>query len=606
LAQQRQNLEEPNFRPVSMIENSDSPKLSSREKDFGMSCTVPRGIQPDVKTLQKSPRQKRLQKLSAGTELNITVEENGKQKSKGLLGRFKSKTQYGKPEAGVLMTEPARPVDEEEEDGSDSSSEDEKGGTIKFMPKLRHVSVKKSFRASSLDDESEPEYHQLFEYAFVVGLKEDPESNKVTTEMKYTFPPVAGMVFTGKDVALESIPQFCFPDIDRWRPTVKYTSETFSFVLTDIEGSKRFGYCRRLLPAGSGPRLPEVYCIVSPLGCFSLYAKILDHMEERRAVSSSAVFTFLKAISANPFPRPGRSVEIRTFSAKGTGMETVVFTRPMDSRLEHVDFSVLFSTLSCRKIIQLFSSMLMERRIILCAHSLSLLTGCAHALQALLYPFEWQHVFIPVLPTSLIDFVCSPLPYMMGIHPSCIKHLEDLEMEEAVVVDLEKKKFVRKIGDETSILPSKLFQYLEHSLSSSVISSEYQKSPSRRPHPSRADEIVVNTFMTFFVYLYGDYRRHLKTVNPAAGVMEFQKKDFVKSFSSKSIRRFLGAFHLTQMFENFIEQRENPAKAEMAAQSLFDRKKVAELGERCQEIEIFSSKSKFNRWKLRKGLAKKK
>ena len=35
-----------------------------------------------------------------------------------------------------------------------------------------------------------------------------------------------------------------------------------------------------------------------------------------------------------------------------------------------VDFSMLFSTLSCRKIIQLFSSMLMERRIILCAHSL--------------------------------------------------------------------------------------------------------------------------------------------------------------------------------------------------------------------------------------------
>jgi len=60
------------------------------------------------------------------------------------------------------------------------------------------------------------------------------------------------MVFTGKDVALESIPQFCFPDIDRWRPTVNYTSETFSFVLTDIEGSKRFGYCRRLLVRPQG------------------------------------------------------------------------------------------------------------------------------------------------------------------------------------------------------------------------------------------------------------------------------------------------------------------------------------------------------------------
>ena len=30
-------------------------------------------------------------------------------------------------------------------------------------------------------------------------------------------------------------------------------------------------------------------------------------------------------------------------------METVVFERPMDSRLEHVDFSLLFNTLSQRK-----------------------------------------------------------------------------------------------------------------------------------------------------------------------------------------------------------------------------------------------------------------
>jgi hypothetical protein len=35
-------------------------------------------------------------------------------------------------------------------------------------------------------------------------------------------------------------------------------SETFSFVLTDADGSKRFGYCRRFLGKN-----PECYCIVS-------------------------------------------------------------------------------------------------------------------------------------------------------------------------------------------------------------------------------------------------------------------------------------------------------------------------------------------------------
>ncbi len=41
-----------------------------------------------------------------------------------------------------------------------------------------------------VDDEAAPEYHQLFEYVFVVGLKEDSKG-KLTTEMTYTFPPVS-------------------------------------------------------------------------------------------------------------------------------------------------------------------------------------------------------------------------------------------------------------------------------------------------------------------------------------------------------------------------------------------------------------------------------
>ena len=122
-----------------------------------------------------------------------------------------------------------------------------------------------------------------------------------------------------------------------------------------------------------------------------------------------------------------------------------------------MDFSLLFTTLSPRKIVQIVSSMLMERRIILAATSLrylaylrtshftsfhlpwffyclpfSLISSCGHALLALLYPFEWQHVFIPVLPSNLIDFVCSPLPYLIGMNPSCLKQLDSMESMEEV------------------------------------------------------------------------------------------------------------------------------------------------------------------------------
>ena len=47
------------------------------------------------------------------------------------------------------------------------------------------------------------------------------------------------------------------------------------------------------------------------VGCFRvkvelmfLSVQVLDRVEERRETSRAAVFTFLKAINENPFPRP--------------------------------------------------------------------------------------------------------------------------------------------------------------------------------------------------------------------------------------------------------------------------------------------------------------
>jgi len=67
---------------------------------------------------------------------------------------------------------------------------------------------------------------------------------------------------------------------------------------------------------------------------------------------------------------------------------------------------------------------------------------------------------------------------------------------------------VLQIGDEASILPSKLFEFLEGKLGASVISTEYPKKPAaskKASNTTKADELVVNTFMTFFAFLYGEW-----------------------------------------------------------------------------------------------------
>lgn len=62
--------------------------------------------------------------------------------------------------------------------------------------------------------------------------------------------------------------------------------------------------------------------------------------------------------------------------------------------------------------------------------STSTLSSCSHAVVALLYPFSWQHTFIPVLPASMIDIVCCPTPFLVGLLSSSLPKLKELPVEE--------------------------------------------------------------------------------------------------------------------------------------------------------------------------------
>uniref|UniRef100_A0A8D0DPJ3 DENN domain containing 2B n=1 Tax=Salvator merianae TaxID=96440 RepID=A0A8D0DPJ3_SALMN len=396
---------------------------------------------------------------------------------------------------------------------------------------------------------------ELFEYFVVVSLKKKPSKNTYLPEVTYQFPKLERPTKQVREAEerLKAIPQFCFPDAKDWNPVSEYNSETFSFMLTGEDGSRRFGYCRRLLPSGKGPRLPEVYCVISRLGCFDLFSKILDEVERRRGISAALVYPFMRSLMESPFPAPGKTIKVKTF-LPGAGNEVIELRRPMDSRLEHVDFECLFKCLSIRQIIRIFASLLLERRVIFIADKLSTLSSCSHAVVALLYPFSWQHTFIPVLPSSMIDIVCCPTPFLVGLLSSSLPKLKELPVEEALMVNLGSDRFIRQMDDEDTLLPRKLQAALEQAL-------ERKNDLINQDSDSESDEecntlngLVSEVFIRFFVETIGHYSLFLTQNEKAERV--FQREAFRKSVASKSIRRFLEVFMESQMFAGFIQDRE--------------------------------------------------
>ena len=39
----------------------------------------------------------------------------------------------------------------------------------------------------------------------------------------------------------------------------------------------------------------------------------------------------------------------------------------------------------------------------------------AESITSLIFPYIWQHVYVPILPASLLHFLEAPVPFVMGL-----------------------------------------------------------------------------------------------------------------------------------------------------------------------------------------------
>ncbi|XP_022250655.1 DENN domain-containing protein 5A-like isoform X3 [Limulus polyphemus] len=115
-----------------------------------------------------------------------------------------------------------------------------------------------------------------------------------------------------------------------------------------------------------------------------------------------------------PLPPPGRSLK---FSCCG---QSVMCQRPGTGELPLFEYSLreFFHTLGVVNAVKLFSCVLLENQVLLCSQEYHRLMLVAECVSILLFPFTWQHVYVPILPASLQHFLDAPVPYVMGLQHS--------------------------------------------------------------------------------------------------------------------------------------------------------------------------------------------
>ena len=77
--------------------------------------------------------------------------------------------------------------------------------------------------------------------------------------------------------------------------------------------------------------------------------------------------------------------------------------------------------------------LLIERSVLVLGDSSDIITSCTCALLELIQPFQWASNFIPLLPRDMLDFVNSPVPFVIGMMAKNQEHSLLLERDHRVI-----------------------------------------------------------------------------------------------------------------------------------------------------------------------------
>ena len=131
---------------------------------------------------------------------------------------------------------------------------------------------------------------------------------------------------------------------------------------------------------------------------------------------------------------------------------------------ENRNLTEYYSAVEPGVMVVVWASMLQERRILVTSSRLSRLSACVQAANTLIYPMSWQHIFIPVLPAHLMDYLSAPMPFLIGVPGPLMSRVKLAELGEVVILDADAGTVETPFQDLES-LPGEVLNALRKSLS---------------------------------------------------------------------------------------------------------------------------------------------
>uniref|UniRef100_A0A669F4D0 DENN/MADD domain containing 5B n=1 Tax=Oreochromis niloticus TaxID=8128 RepID=A0A669F4D0_ORENI len=268
-----------------------------------------------------------------------------------------------------------------------------------------------SFRTQA--DQREPQFHSFIitkedgsrTYGFVHTFYEEVTSPQICSAMQtlYQMHNAEQTNATSSSSSSSSSMDSLASSLDDGYSPTSSSSSSLSRAAGSYDSSRDTLYVSKAL------------CLITPMPFMHACRRFLAQMHSAVIAATtpplpleSYVYNILYEV---PLPAPGRSLKFHGI------YEPIVCQRPGPGELPLADFPLAeaFALLGVENLVQVFTCTLLEMQILLYSQDYQRLMTVAEGITTLLFPFQWQHVYVPILPASLLHFLDAPVPYLMGL-----------------------------------------------------------------------------------------------------------------------------------------------------------------------------------------------
>ena len=228
--------------------------------------------------------------------------------------------------------------------------------------------------------------------------------------------------------------------------------------------------------------------------------------------------------------------------------------------MSQFNLKILLRKISIENLIFLFQLLLLEQQILIVENDYEILSEIIFILMSLIYPLGWINPFLPILSFNTVQFLQTPVPYIMGIDEYLLKfalNSKNIHIgKEIIIYNISSKTFtlgkVKKKMNKKAIINLLKLNMIPDSVDTFLITELKKKEKILNEiNIMELDLEIRLIFMKAMILLIGDFNNYTFYTNDNDMTL-FNKEAFIEAHKEKKMQLFLEQMVKTQIFKQFL------------------------------------------------------